>query len=118
MPIFDDSYGKTEKPKPEVQPRDNGAIEWPDTDSITELAKHATPTLFKKAVELALKSNDPRLVRDVAVIASDRAHGKPHQSATVQGDMQLTIVCNIPYAPNTRKAIEDSKTIDMPPAIQ
>jgi hypothetical protein len=69
---------------------------WPDTDDIMELAKHASPILFKKAVELAIKSNDPRLVRDVAVIANDRGHGKPAASMDIRGQISfvpLVIKC-------------------------
>lgn len=86
-------------------------IEWPDTDDIAALAKAATPKLFKKAVELAIASGDARLVRDVAVIAADRAHGKPHQSTTLTADTTINVICNIPFAPNSR-ALGSAKVID------
>lgn len=80
-------------------------IIWPDTFDITELARAASPMLFKKAVELALQSNDPRLVRDVSVIASDRAYGKPHQSTSIEKNSIINIISTIPAPPNSVKII-------------
>lgn len=90
------------------------AFAWPDSDDIAELAKSATPALFKRAVELALASFDPRLVRDVAQLAADRAHGKPHQSTSVSGGATINIICNIPNTPNSIK--QASPLIEHEPA--
>jgi hypothetical protein len=79
-------------------------IDLPESDDVRELAKAATPDAIKALIAIV---RDPKTPANARIAAStallDRAHGKPHQAATISGNMQLTVVCAIPAPPNSTK---------------
>ena len=88
-------------------PAKKAVITLPDTDDVRELAKAATVYAVKALVDIVTDDNAAAGVKIAAATALlDRAHGKAHQSTTVNGSMSLTVVCAIPHTPNSIKTIE------------
>ncbi len=100
-------YGQT---APNVQNAPQMAITaWkpPETDDVKELALSAAPLAIKSIVSVmqspSAKNSD---ILHAANSILDRAHGKAAQETVVKGDMKLTVVCAIPFTPNSQKVID------------
>jgi hypothetical protein len=91
----------------------NAAIALPDTDDVRELARAATPQAIRALVEIVQDDDATDNARIAAATALlDRAHGKPHQSTTIQGGMTFNLICAIPSPPNSVKTIEHEHIIN------
>ena len=76
----------------------------PDTEDVAELARSLTRDCIQTLGEIVTDRYSATTSRISAATALlDRAHGKPHQSSSVQGGLTFNVVCNIPALPNSAR---------------
>jgi len=84
-------------------PQPRKRILLPITDDLKELARAATPAAIQALCDVLESDSAPFASKVAAANAIlDRAHGKPHQSSTVQGGVTFNIISAIPSPPNSR----------------
>lgn len=108
---YEAMYGDIKQP---VQV-DATPVNLPNTDDLKELAESAIPTLVRRAIMLASKSNRLSDVMSVLNSMMDRAKGKPHQAVEVTGKIThetLIIQRSQPTLP-----IIDAKVEEMPTVV-
>ena len=90
-------------------------VQLPDSNDVRELADAATPAAIRALVDVV---ENPHSTAGAKISAAnsllDRAHGKAHQSTTVQGGVTYNIVSAIPAPPNSN----NNNMIDVTPKVE